>query len=264
MPLSPPPLDFAAFANWQKTCLAQDAFSDQRAYWRQRLAQLPTLSRGTRVGEVRLGQRAIATSIWPARLAEDLGRAARRLQCTRFVLLVAGLARAIAAVSGCGAVAIAANVANRPGGFEGAIGLFSNTVLLLLDGSAASPPLEQLAQTRQTVIDALLNADLPFEIVRDDYEAATGHSGSDLLRHMFLYAPAARVEDETAPIRVSPLDLGQQGTAGLLVAAPFVFAFDEDSGDDARASINYSAGECDDSRARSLLEHWRAAVETLL
>lgn len=253
--------DFPAFAAWQSDRLANGGFDAQRCYWRAQLASLPDRAQeGGRASDL-LGERSVIAQAWPAALKRAVADAARRHQCTPFMLLSAALASAIGEQTGVGRVPIGINVAHRPRGLEHAVGLFADTAILCLDGKGSDAAAGTLARARATVLDALLHGDLPFETVLADDREATGGDGRDLLRYMLLHHPAEPAPPGE-PVMVDLLDLDRRAATGLPIAVQWVFAVrEEETG--YTASLNHASAGPDDSLAAALMSAWRAATERL-
>ncbi|HEX4498729.1 MAG TPA: amino acid adenylation domain-containing protein [Thermoanaerobaculia bacterium] len=169
-PLPPLPVRFVEFAEWQRRTLAGGRLEAQLAWWRHRLAGLPTLDLPLdhprpATPRFRGSWRTATTPGLTGRL-EALGR---RLGATPYLVLLAGFAALLSRLSGQEDVAVGSPVANRSRPeIEGVIGFFANTLVMRTDLGGDPPFSELLARVREGALGAWAHQDLPFELLVEE------------------------------------------------------------------------------------------------
>ncbi|HEV7785971.1 MAG TPA: condensation domain-containing protein, partial [Thermoanaerobaculia bacterium] len=165
-PLPPPPLQYADFAAWQRSWLADEKLAAELGHWRRRLAGAPDVLdlptdrpraavRGTRGGEL-----AIALP----EAAGDLARLARQEGVTLFRLLLAAFDVLLHRYTRQEEILVGSPIANRNRAeTEGMLGFFVNTLVLRADLTGAPDFRELLRRTREATLEAYEHQDLPFE-----------------------------------------------------------------------------------------------------
>jgi amino acid adenylation domain-containing protein len=169
-PLPPLPVRFVEFAEWQRRTLAGERLETQLAWWRHRLAGLPTLDLPLdhprpATPRFRGSWRTATTPGLTGRL-EGLGR---KLGATPYLVLLAGFAALLSRLSGQEDVAIGSPVANRSRPeIEGVIGFFANTLVMRTDLGGDPPFSQLLARVREGALGAWAHQDLPFELLVEE------------------------------------------------------------------------------------------------
>jgi amino acid adenylation domain-containing protein len=169
-PLPPLPVRFVEFAEWQRRTLTGERLESQLAWWRQRLAGLPTLDLPLdhprpATPRFRGSWRTAMTPGLTGRL-EGLGRT---LGATPYLVLLAGFAALLSRLSGQEDVAVGSPVANRSRPeIEGVIGFFANTLVMRTDLGGDPPFSQLLARVREGALGAWAHQDLPFELLVEE------------------------------------------------------------------------------------------------
>jgi amino acid adenylation domain-containing protein len=169
-PLPPLPVRFVEFAEWQRRTLAGERLEAQLAWWRRRLAALPTLD--LPLDHPRPAAPRFRGS-WRTAVAPGLGRRlealARRLGATPYLVLLAGFAALLSRLSGQEDVAVGSPVANRSRPeVEGVIGFFANTLVMRTDLAGDPPFADLVARVRDGALGAWAHQDLPFEVLVEE------------------------------------------------------------------------------------------------
>lgn len=167
------PVRYADFAVWQRR-LAEDPARREvhMAYWRSRLADLPTVELATdrprrwaRTGGGRLHRFHL-----PPETSRGLGRLARASGATPFIALLAAFHLLLARHTGADDVTVGFPLANRRRPeLEGLVGFFVHTAALreriVADGGREVSFRGLLGRVRDAVLEAHAHQDLPFERV---------------------------------------------------------------------------------------------------
>ncbi|MFG2074622.1 amino acid adenylation domain-containing protein [Nonomuraea maritima] len=161
------PVQYADYAAWQREHLAQGTLAAQLGHWRERLAGLPP-DAGLPTDRPRPAVRGHAGAehhvSLPAALVDALEALGRRRGATLFMVLLAGLKALLSRYGGQRDIAVGTPVAGRERPeFEPLIGMFVNTLVLRTDLGGDPSFLELLERVRETVLDALDHAEVPFD-----------------------------------------------------------------------------------------------------
>ncbi len=169
-PLPPLPVRFVEFAEWQRRTLSGGRPETQLAWWRRRLAALPTLDLPldhTRPSTPRF-RGSWRTAMLPG-LSGRLEALGRRLGATPYLVLLAGFAALLSRLSAQEDVAVGSPVANRSRPeVEGLIGFFANTLVMRTDLAGDPPFAEMVARVREEALGAWTHQDLPFEVLVEE------------------------------------------------------------------------------------------------
>ena len=186
--LLPLTVQYADFAAWQQEWLKSDAFEIQMAYWRHRLADLPT--------PVELPKdfdRPVVLSYRGARLIRQLSEAStaslksfsRQHGATLFMTLLAAFQVLLYRYTGQEDVVVGSPIANRRRPeLEGLIGFFVNSLVLRGDLSGNPSFRDLLLRTRDLCVAADANQDLPFEKLVQELQPGRDQSRNPLFQVM--------------------------------------------------------------------------------
>ncbi|HEV7519238.1 MAG TPA: amino acid adenylation domain-containing protein, partial [Thermoanaerobaculia bacterium] len=161
------PMQYADYAVWQRRWLAGEALSEQLAWWREKLAGVPTVlglpaDRPRPPVQSRSGG-SLAVRL-PAGLLAGLAVVGREGEASPFMVLLAGFAALLSRHAGQAELIVGAPVANRTHReIEGLVGFFVNTLALPIRLGEDPPFAALLAQVRETTLGAYTHQDLPFE-----------------------------------------------------------------------------------------------------
>ncbi|MFT4126208.1 MAG: amino acid adenylation domain-containing protein [Gordonia sp. (in: high G+C Gram-positive bacteria)] len=187
-------VQFADVALWQQRVLgaADDPSSilgGQRGYWTEQLAglpdvlALPTDRPRPAVASMRGGE--VDYHI-PARVVAQIGDLARRRGVTEFMVCHAVLAVLLARLSASTDIAVATPVAGRgAAALDDLVGMFVNTLVLRTEIDGADTFDEVIDAVRRIDLDALANADIPFEYLVDVLDPVRSEAFAPLAQVMF-------------------------------------------------------------------------------
>lgn len=193
-PMSPLPMQYGDYAQWQRQWLSAERLEPQAQYWQSSLngaAQplaLPT-------DRERPAAQSFAAARVEIELDEELVRGLRALGvrhgATLFMTLLASWAAVLSRLCSEQEVVIGTVVANRPrADSERLIGLFANTQALRIDLAGAPAVPELLRRVRERAISALDHADIPFEQVVERVHPVRTLAHSPLFQTMLAWRPA--------------------------------------------------------------------------
>ncbi|MFI9550027.1 amino acid adenylation domain-containing protein [Nonomuraea endophytica] len=160
-------VQYADYAAWQREHLGQGVLATQLGHWRDRLAGLPA-DLGLPTDRPRPPVRGHAGAehhlVLPAALVEELEALAMRRGATLFMVLLAALKAMLSRYAGQEDVAVGTPVVGRDlPEFEPVLGVFINTLVLRSDLSGDPSFGALLDRVRETVLDALDHAEVPFD-----------------------------------------------------------------------------------------------------
>ncbi|WP_025130130.1 non-ribosomal peptide synthetase [Pseudomonas sp. PH1b] len=217
-PLPPLPVQYSDFALWQRRWLSGEVLQQQGDYWRQTLADAPTLlmlptdrprplQQDYRGGSVPI--------LLDPQLSTQLKALGQRHGCTLYMTLLAGWGLLLGRLSAQSDLVIGTPVANRMRAeVEGLIGLFVNTLALRLEVSGEQSVAELLAQVRARSLAAQAHQDLPFEQVVEIVRPQRSLSHSPLFQAVLTW-----VDNFAQDLVLGELKL--EGVAGASQVAKF-------------------------------------------
>lgn len=165
-PLPGLPIQYADFAAWQRQWLQGDVFEAQLSYWKERLADLPTLRLPTdrprpAVQTFRGARHAL---LLPQSLSESVKELGRRESVTLYMTLLAAFQILLHYYTGQEDIVVGTDISNRNRGeTEELIGFFANQLVMRADLSGNPNVQELLERVREMSLDAYANQDLPFD-----------------------------------------------------------------------------------------------------
>jgi amino acid adenylation domain-containing protein len=207
-------LQYTDYARWQREQFAGEVLEGLFAFWRQRLAGLPSLALPTD------RQRPPVESFRGVRAARRLAapaleRLAGKGRATLFMVMTAGLAALLGRLSGQEDFGIATPVAGRTRAeLEGLIGFFVNTLVLRADLAGDPSFTELLARTRETVLAAQDHQDLPFERLVEALGERRDPARQPLAQALLVLQNAPRAPLVLPGLTLTPVEI-DNGTAKL-------------------------------------------------
>ena len=165
--LAEPTVQFADFAEWQRSWLEGDILEQELAYWTDALAGMPPaleLPTDHRRPEVSTLAGAWSRCAVPSRTVEGLQALARSEGASLYMTLLAVFDVLLRRYTGQGDIVLGMPVdgRDRPE-LEEAIGVFVDTVVLRVDLSGGIAFREALRRVRARMLDAIAHQRLPFE-----------------------------------------------------------------------------------------------------
>ena len=167
-PISLPrlPFQYADFAKWQKEWLKDETLEQQLEYWREQLANLPSVQLPTdyarSVGSASMGK--LCEISIDKGLTDELYSLSYKEGTTLAITLLAAFQVLLARYTGEVDISVGSPIANRNHPeIEGLIGLFVNSLVMRTDLSGDPSFREVLARVQQVSLKAYEHQDLPFE-----------------------------------------------------------------------------------------------------
>jgi len=188
-PLPSPPIQYADFAQWQRTLFEGEFLEEQLAYWRTQLADSPTVmtlpaDRPRPPVQTFRGER--RSLELPEALRVQLSELSQREGVTMFMTLLAAFQTLLYRYTGREDIVVGSPSANRNRSeIENLIGFFVNTLVLRTDFSGNPSFLELLSRVRQVALGAYAHQDVPFDRVVDELNPERSLSYGPLVQVLF-------------------------------------------------------------------------------
>ncbi|HEU5380545.1 MAG TPA: amino acid adenylation domain-containing protein [Ktedonobacteraceae bacterium] len=217
--LEEPPLQYADYAEWQRQWLQGPILERQLGYWKQQLANLPTLELA--LDRPRPAVLSFRGASFPFALSSSLTQRLHQLSkqqgVTLFIVLLTTFQILLARYSHQRDIMLGTPVANRNRKeLERLIGYFSNMLVLRTDLSGNPTFREALLRVRDVCFDAYTHQDLPFERLVEELQPERDRSRNPLFQVMFALQnepmseaemPGLEMEELAVQSGISRLDL---------------------------------------------------------
>lgn len=214
------PVQYADFAAWERQWVGGERAEQQRAFWRERLADLPPvleLSPGRRRSAV-LTYRGDALVFHYSQEFMDRARAlCAECGTTLYGALVAAYGLLLSRMTRTDDLAVGSPLASRPYPvLENTLGLFFNSITIRVVPDPRQTVREFLATARRTAFEAFANQDLPFDHVVQAVAPERSASHAPLFQTIFilqsypeaaLELPGLHTEPVSAPVYATQYDL---------------------------------------------------------
>ncbi|GGN73725.1 non-ribosomal peptide synthase/polyketide synthase [Nocardia rhizosphaerihabitans] len=277
---SPPAVQFADYALWQRELLGDEAdpesvAAQQVGYWQTQLAGLPDqLTLPTdRPRPARQSLRGDKVSFTvDADLHAALVALGRSSGATLFMVVHAAFAALLARLSGTADIAVGTPNAGRgEAELDEVIGMFVNTLVLRTQVAADAPFTDLLGAARTADIAAFSHADVPFERLVEVLNPARSTARHPLFQVGYSFQNHERGQLELPGLTVSDIEFD----SGVAQFDLHLFALDHYTADGAPAGIEMALGYATDlfdagtaerfaEQLRRVLESVTAAPETVV
>ena len=202
-PLAALPLQYADFAVWQRQYLQGAVLDKELAYWKQQLADAPTLLQ-LPTARPRPSLHSFSGKkqffVLTKTLTQSLKNRSQQTKTTLFMILLAAFQTLLYRYTGQHDILVGSPLANRDHSeTEGLIGCFINTVVLRSDLGDNPSFRELLNRVRETVLTAFAHQNLPFEKLVDELQLPRNLSHSPLFQVMFVLQNATSSRNVKLP-----------------------------------------------------------------
>lgn len=201
-PLPELAIQYADYAVWQRNWLQGDRLARQLAYWKQQLADLPSLRLPTDRPRPATGtfRGAYEKMVLPGALTRSLRALSQQNGCTLFMTMLAVFDALLFRYTGQSGIVVGCPVANRnQPELQDLVGFFVNTLVLRVEVSGDLPFSELLRHVRETALAAFAHQELPFEQIVEELAPER-----DLNRNP-LYQVAFQVFNPPGSTRAEPM-----------------------------------------------------------
>ncbi|MEJ8545836.1 amino acid adenylation domain-containing protein [Brevibacillus borstelensis] len=208
--LSPPPIQYADFAVWQREWLRGEQLEKQLAYWKNQLKDVPVLALPTdrarpAVQTYRGRQEGFCLS---EKLSKELKAFSHQAGTTLFMTMLAAYQLLLSRYAQQDDIAVGTPIANRNREeIENVIGFFVNTLVLRTKITPTSSFYELLEQVKQMTVEAYEHQDIPFEKLVAEVKPTRDTSYSPLFQVFFALQNAPEGSIELEELTVSSIDV---------------------------------------------------------
>jgi amino acid adenylation domain-containing protein len=251
------PIQYADFALWQREWLQGPVLETQLTYWRNQLADLPTLNLPTDYPRPPFQRFQGARCVRPLSsvLAGQLSALSQAHGCTLFMSTLAAFAVLLARYASQTDVVIGSPIANRTHHqTTDLIGFFVNTLVLRIDLAGRPTFRELLGRVRETTLNAYTHQDLPFEKLVEVLQPERDLSRMPLFQVMLAFQSGGPPVFEVAGVNLQPME------AELGVAKFDLTLTLKEREEELSAVIEYNTDLFEEPTIRRMLGHF----ETLL
>ena len=207
--LAPLPVQYADYTVWQREWLSGDVLEAQLDYWRQQLADAPTvlnLITDTPSNESLAGAR--LPVVLPSQLSLDSAALSRREGATLYMTLLTAYGAMLHYQSRQNDILIGTPIANRHHlEVENLIGFLTNTLILRLNFAGDPSFRDLLRRVRETALGAYAHQDLPFEKLVEKLRPERNLSHNPLFQVSFTLDQAPMTETRLADLIMTPVDV---------------------------------------------------------
>ncbi|MGI9309603.1 MAG: amino acid adenylation domain-containing protein, partial [Gammaproteobacteria bacterium] len=183
-------IEFADYAVWQRNWYGSEDFEQQLAYWESKLANAPRvleLPTDRPRPPVQTSNGANRSRMLPNELHDGIRELAEAEGCSEFMALLAVFNVLMSRYSGQDELLVGTPVSGRKRSeLEKIIGFFLHTLVIRADLTGEPTFREVLARTRQNVLEAFSNQEVPFETLVDKLEPERDTSRHPLFQVHFV------------------------------------------------------------------------------
>lgn len=210
--LAPPPIQYADFVVWQQQMLQSDKIKEAIHYWKTRLASpLPVLEMLTDQRQRNIGTAIKQSCTLEGQLTQSLKLLSQQEHVTLSTVLLAAFKTLLYRYTGQTDIIVGVPVFDRERTeVQQLIGLFLNTLVLRTDLSGNPTFLELLQRVHQTVSQAFLHKDLPFERLVAEIHPERNLTRNPLFQTTFVMQNVPPLSLEISGLQVSPFSIEMQ------------------------------------------------------
>jgi amino acid adenylation domain-containing protein len=255
------PIQYADFAAWQRTKLAEQ-LGEHLAYWKERLAEAPPLLElPTDRPRPAMQSYAGATLYrrFPGRLLQGLRGLSQKEGTTLFMTLLAAFQVLLHRWTGQADLLVGTPVSGRNRvETEPLIGDFVNMLVLRTDLGGDPPFRELLRRVRAMALEAYEHAELPFEKLVAELQPERALSYSPLFQVMFALERGPAPGPEFPGLSCEPLDIATPTAKHDLLVSLL------DDGQELRGGFEYATGLFDAATVERLIGHFQCLLEGIV
>jgi amino acid adenylation domain-containing protein len=202
------PIQYADFAAWQRQWLQGEVLTEQLAYWRNQLHEMPGLD--LPCDRPRPAMPSYRGATEPIQLSHDLTVALEALSqqenVSLFMTLLAAFQTLLYRHTGQEDITVGSPIANRHHSeLEGLIGFFVNSLTMRTDLSGNPTFRSLLQRVREVALGAYAHQDLPFEKLVEELDPERDLSRNPLFQVVFALQNAPIEPLELPGLRLEPL-----------------------------------------------------------
>jgi amino acid adenylation domain-containing protein len=260
--LSPLSIQYADFANWQRTTFEQTQLPAQLAYWKQKLAgaieilQLPTDY--PRPAVLSYQGSAVYFSI-NKQTSEKFQKLCESQGATLFMGLLGVFSILLMRYSGQEDLLIGTPIANRNRQqVEDLIGFFVNTLVMRNDLSGNPNFINLLSRIKEETLEAYAHQDVPFERIVEELHPERNLSHHPLFQVMFVLQNTPMGKLELPDLQLTPWEM-EQVTAKFDLVLSMV-----ETEQGLQGEWEYNTDLFQETTIQRLVGHWQTLLEDIV
>jgi amino acid adenylation domain-containing protein len=259
----PLPMQYGAYADWQRSALGDGEIERKLRYWRRKLAGIPQILElpSDRVRSFKQTFDGASCSVpLPSMLQERLATFAQSEQVTLFTVLLTAFFILLHRYSHQEDICVGVPVAGRELlETEALIGFFVNTVVIR-DDLAGNPRFRDLlAQTRENLLEAYGNQDVPFDRVVAELNVHRSLAYNPAFQVMMTMLRTPKGEQQFGTLTAIPYVTGSFASRFDLTASII-----EAANGTIWCQLEYNTGLFDRIRTERMLEHFQALLTSIV
>ncbi len=259
-----PPLEiqYADYANWQRSYLHGDILAQKLEYWKNKLdgtetLQLPTDYTRPTVQTYKGGDVYFAID---TKLSEQLRTLSKQQGATLFITLLAVYKALLYRYSGQHDISVGTSFARREQHeLENLIGLFVNTLALRDEINPEASFIELLQQVKTTTLGAYENQDIPFEKIVETVVKERTQGRNPLFQVMLVFANTPEVSE----LRLPGLELSKEAYEQNTTKFEITF-FITETVDGLKGSVQYSTDLYRKETIEQMVSHFKTLLNSAL
>jgi amino acid adenylation domain-containing protein len=210
------PIQYADYAQWQRSWLTGEVFDVQLDYWKQRLEGAPPLLE-VPTDRPRPSIQSFRGSVEQFIVAEDVVRGLRELcrqeGATMFMVLLAAFQTLLHRYAGQDVIVVGTPIAGRNRQeLEGLIGFFINTLVMRADFRDDLSFRRLLAEVKETALGAYAHQEFPFDKLVEELQPQRDLSHMPIIQAMFALQNTPDESIELPGLTIKPVNV-ESGTA---------------------------------------------------
>ncbi|MCH8218343.1 MAG: AMP-binding protein, partial [Planctomycetes bacterium] len=249
-----PPLQYADYAEWQRTRLEGAALESQSSYWQEKLADLSPLSLPTdfpRPQRTTFTGGHVSLSLTQTSVS-SLTQLANEAGCTPFAVLLAGFAVLLARYSQQADISLLVHCDNRDRPeIESVMGNFVNTLIIRIQVPGTLSFKDLLSSVHRTVMEAHTHKDYPFARLLDHLSRLAGSNSTRPFQAYFNMRNPENGSLNLQGLDVEPFSYTDQRSTKLDLTLETQIEAGQLSG-----SATYNADILAEDTVRGLLRHY--------
>ena len=257
-------LQYADYAQWQRSWMEGEILQQQAEYWKAALSDAPALLE-LPTDRPRPAQKDYAGQFAPFFLDEQLSThlktLGRRLGMTSYMVLLAGWAALLSRLSGQQDLVIGTPTANRTRmETENLIGFFVNTLALRLQVDRSITVGELLQQAKRQALAAQQHQDIPFEQVVELVRPTRSLAHSPVFQVMFAWQ-----NNNSEALQLSQLQMSPVGTDTPYRVAKFDLTLSlRETERGIEGGLEYATSLFDPATVNRYLEYFRNLLQAMV
>ncbi|HET7237813.1 MAG TPA: condensation domain-containing protein, partial [Terrimicrobiaceae bacterium] len=256
------PIQYADYAQWQRSWLTGKVFDVQLDYWKKRLEGAPPILE-VPTDRPRPSIQSFRGSLEHFTVAEDVVRGLRELcreeGATMFMVLLAAFQALLHRYARQDVIVVGTPIAGRNRQqLEGLIGFFINTLVMRADFCDDLRFRQLLAQVKETALSAYAHQEFPFDKLVEELQPQRDLSHMPLIQAMFALQNTPDESIELPGLTIKPVNV-ESGTARFDLSLNVW-----ESGPRLTGYLSYRTDLFDAATIKRMLAHFQTLLESIV